>query len=324
MFGARVIYRSVGINGQAGAKAAILVVAPKRKVVKALREDRFIFEAEVLEPDDVASMLGKLDQKLTLQQANTTGWLIRTELDALPATGETQLAESYAGRGIVTVVNPARPYQLHRALVVEIREASPRILLLTDPDPVSNLGIGKGENALFATELIEFLAGDDRRIAFDEAFAGSVTGPSAFARLFELPWLALTLSFGALVIVIGFAALNRFGTPREDMAGIAAGRASLIGATARLNLFEDSGRAALARYMRHSLRAVATGRRAPGTTDVERVTWLDKRAGANAKAATLNHDADALSKSGASEPKAILNHAQHIHAWRTEMQNERD
>ena len=67
MFGARVIYRSVGINGQAGAKAAILVVAPKRKVVKALREDRFIFEAEVLEPDDVASMLGKLDQKLTLQ-----------------------------------------------------------------------------------------------------------------------------------------------------------------------------------------------------------------------------------------------------------------
>ena len=47
--------------------AAILVVAPKRKVVKALREDRFIFEAEVLEPDDVASMLGKLDQKLTLQ-----------------------------------------------------------------------------------------------------------------------------------------------------------------------------------------------------------------------------------------------------------------
>jgi len=304
--------------------AAILVVAPKRKVVKALREDRFIFEAEVLEPDDVASMLGKLDQKLTLQQANTTGWLIRTELDALPATGETQLAESYAGRGIVTVVNPARPYQLHRALVVEIREASPRILLLTDPDPVSNLGIGKGENALFATELIEFLAGDDRRIAFDEAFAGSVTGPSAFARLFELPWLALRLSFGALVIVIGFAALNRFGTPREDMAGIAAGRASLIGATARLNLFEDSGRAALARYMRHSLRAVATGRRAPGTTDVERVTWLDKRAGANAKAATLNHDADALSKSGASEPKAILNHAQHIHAWRTEMQNERD
>lgn len=306
------------------AAAAILVVAPKRKVIKALREDRFIFETGLLEPDDVASTLSKLGQKISIEQTNTTGWLIRSELDALPASGETQLADAYAGRGIMTAINPARPYQLHRALVVEIRQASPRILLLTDPDPVSNLGIGKGENALFAIELIEFLAGDDRRIVFDEAFAGSATGPSAFARLFELPWLALTLSFGALVIVIGFAALNRFGTPKEDMAGVAAGRASLIGATARLNLFEDSGRAALARYMRHSLRTVATGRRAPGTTDVERVTWLDKRAGAKAKAATLNHDADALSKSGASEPKAILNHAQHIHAWRTEMLNERD
>ncbi len=306
------------------AAAAILVVAPKRKVIKALREDRFIFETGLIEPDDVASTLSKLDQKISIEQTNTTGWLIRSELDALPASGETQLADAYAGRGIMTAINPARPYQLHRALVVEIRQASPRILLLTDPDPVSNLGIGKGENALFAIELIEFLGGDDRRIVFDEAFAGSATGPSTFARLFELPWLALTLSFGALVIVIGFAALNRFGTPKEDMAGVAAGRASLIGATARLNLFEDSGRAALARYMRHSLRTVATGRRAPGTTDVERVTWLDKRAGAKAKAATLNHDADALSKSGASEPKAILNHAQHIHAWRTEMLNERD
>lgn len=306
------------------AAASILVVAPKRKVVKALREDRFIFEAESLPSADVVKTLRAVDRDLATEQINTSGWLIRTELDALPASGETQLATDFTGRALISLIDPAKPNGKARGLVVEVRRSNPRILLLTDPDPVSNIGIGKGENALFAIELIEFLANEDRRIVFDEAFAGSAVGPTAFARLFELPWLMLTLSFGALALVIGLAALNRFGTPKEEVAGVAAGRTSLIGTTARLNLFEDSGRAALARYMRHSLRTVAAGRRAPATTDAERLVWLDKRIGAAGKAEALNHNAEALSKSSASEPTAILKHAQHIHAWRTEMLNERD
>ncbi len=303
---------------------AILIVAPKRKVVKALREDRYIFETQPLDPGDVARTLHAADSRLGVNAVTTTGWLTRTDLGALPAMGEMQLINKYNGRALVTIVDPGKPFDIHHALVLELRQSNPRILVLSDPDPVANHGIGKGENALFAVELIEHLAGDDRRIVFDEAFAGAAVGPSAFARLFELPWLALTLSFGALVVVIGFAALNRFGAPKEDAAGVAAGRASLIGATARLNLFEDSGRAALARYMRHSLRTVAAGRRAAGSSDPERVAWLDKRSGAGPKAADLKHNADALAKSAASEPGAILDQAKRIYDWRTEMLNERD
>lgn len=304
--------------------AAILVVAPKYQAVQALRADRWIHKVSRLTHDNVEMILEPVDVRLRLKTVDTVGWMKRSAMDAAPTLENGQLGTRHYGRAYAALVDPSSATMEQSVLVTETTRGSRRVFLLLDPDPVSNYGIAKGENALFAVELIERLGEGRKRIVFDESFAGSASGPTAFAKLFEWPWLALTLSFMALALVIGFAALSRFGQPKEDAVGVRAGRASLITATARLNLFEDAGRAALVRYMRHTLRTVAATRRAPGADDAERMKWLDARAGTAAKASDLDHNAQALSKSEQAEEGALLREAKRIHNWRTEMLNERD
>lgn len=302
---------------------AILIIAPKRAAKDSLAPHRYVARTAPLEATDIEIILRGADSKIRLQLGTILGAFATTPLTAGVTIDKPQLADRSSGPALISYVDPQAIHSGAQALLIELRKSNPRTLLLTDPDPLSNHGIGAGENALFAVELISYLGGASAHIVFDEALAGSATAPSPFAKLFETPWLALSLAFVALALVIGIAALARFGTPKESPVGIAAGRASLIGATARLNVFEDGGRAALVRYMRHAIRDAAAGRRAPGMDEAARLRWLDKQPGALIKGRHLQDTAVALAASNASETTDILKQAQRIHDWRTEMLNER-
>ena len=179
---------------------------------------------------------------------------------------------------------------------------------------------------MFAAALTKALIGEEGLVIFDEAINGSIIAPTIFARLFELPWLALTGALLVLAATLGLAATGRFGTPKEATAGVEAGRASLTAAIARLNLLEDGGRSALKRYFRHMSRAVATQRRAPGEDDAARLKWLDaaaSKAGRRAAGADLAAAARSLSQNRTAAPDTLLATARRIHRWRTEQLNER-
>ncbi len=303
---------------------AILVIAPKRFAARSLQPRRRVVATGLLTPADVEEVLQALDRRVQIVPGPALKAPLISPFSAAPSAADAYLAPSLTGREIaVYAIRPG----LNGALVQEVQRQGPKIWLLTDPDPLANHGLGHGANALFAAELTEALIGETGHVVFDEAMNGSIVAPSIYAQLFELPWLGLTVALLALILAIGLAATGRFGTPKETTAGVAAGRASLVSATARLNLMEDGGRSALARYFRHMLRAVATRRRAPGADDAARLDWLDRMAAKSGKPAdgkSLEARAAALARTETAEPAALLSIGRRIHRWRVEQLNERE
>lgn len=302
---------------------AVLIIAPKRFAVRSRQPRRRVVATGLYTPEDVEAVLQAADPRIRIARGPALAAPIISPFSAAPSAADAYLA---AEGGRALSLYPIRA-GLNGALLQEVQRAEPKIWLLTDPDPLANHGLGHGANALFAAALTDALIGATGHVVFDEAMNGSIVAPTIYAQLFELPWLSLTIALAALILAIALAATGRFGTPKEATAGVAAGRASLVRATARLNLIEDGGRSALARYFRHMLRAVATRRRAPGADDAGRLDWLDRmatKAGKRADGKDLEARAAALAQTETADPAALLAAGRRIHRWRTEQLNERE
>ena len=301
---------------------AILIIAPKR-VGASSPQPQFRVEATLLVSETtVGRVLREAHPPLSIVRPDgPPGPFSVNRLGVAPSIAQIQLGAGVSAAPVIAYGGADEPL----ALVAEIRAQAPRIWLLTDPDPLSNHGIHVGDNALFAVRLVEALAQGDRRVVFDEV-VGEVAGtPSTFALLFQLPWLALPIALTALVVVIGLTAAQRFGTPKDAIAGVAAGRASLIGATARLQTDRANARAALGRYMRRTLRQVAQRRHAPEGDDAALAHWLDavaQRDPDTTTAARLLAEALDTAHDHQSSEATILATAKRVHDWRMDMLNE--
>ena len=83
-----------------------------------------------------------------------------------------------------------------------------KILVLTDPDPIANHGLHRGDNAVFALGLIEqLLTSSDAAIHFDESLHGFAIVPSLPRLLLAPPFLAATLLALATVAIIVWRAV---------------------------------------------------------------------------------------------------------------------
>jgi hypothetical protein len=307
---------------------AVLIVAPKRVAVDSPDPRNRVRRTRLLPASQVEGVLRAAAAELILLRPPAPGAAPGLDgEDVRPAVAAPQLVRHPTAPAVAAYPGDGKP----AALLLELQADRPRIWLLADPDPLANHGLDEGDNALFAARLVEALAGPGATVLFDEAAAvDGAAQPSAFARLFRLPWLALTLALAALGLAVGLAAANRFGTPKEVAAGVAAGRASLIGATARLQMDRAGARAALGRYMRRTLRHVAQRRHAPAGDDAALADWLDgvrggggqrRGAGEPAAAALLREAAETAESAEAGEAR-ILAVARRIHGWRMDMLNE--
>ncbi|GHH12013.1 hypothetical protein GCM10008023_11710 [Sphingomonas glacialis] len=109
------------------------------------------------------------------------------------------------------------------------------LYVLADPDLLSNIGMRDPAQARAALELLDWLnATGAKTITFDVTLNGFGASPSPLKLLFDPPFLAMTLTLAAAVLLAGVQATARFGPARRRARAIAFGKTALIDNAAAL------------------------------------------------------------------------------------------
>ncbi len=207
-------------------------------------------------------------------------------------------------------------------LLGEIRQGGRRVVILADPDPLENHGLGLKENPEFLAALMPALSGDKARLIFKEAIHGAGAKPPAdlLRLLTEFPYnLTLLQLFIALALLLA-ATTRRFGAPLTPPPPLSAGKRALIGNIARLLEFGGHRRALLQRYVEIEVKDAAQRLRAPrGLTESALIDWL-ARIGA-ARGVTEDCGAILAQARGAKRNNSAraFRAARAIHDWKAEI-----
>lgn len=198
-----------------------------------------------------------------------------------------------------------------------------RIVIVSDPDILSNHGLGRADNAAIIVGLIQQFRPADGAVIFDEVLHGFARRPSIWQRLFELP-LAVPTALSALAVgVLLWSATGRFGAPALVAARLRAGKQDLIANAAELLTLGRHGGETLRRYLSVTVRAVAARNRArPGLDEAAQIDWMDrlgKQRGVRPGIRELRDDVAALADASSFDAAAALRLAARLHRWKKDM-----
>ena len=185
------------------------------------------------------------------------------------------------------------------------------LYVLADPDLLSNIGMRDAARARAALELLDWLnATGAKTITFDVTLNGFGASPSPLKLLFDPPFLAMTLTLAAAVLLAGVQATARFGPARRRARAIAFGKTALIDNAAAL--VRKAGRQGRLgpRYVDLVRERAGGVFGVPARLQGEAVDgYLDGPRG-RARVSALAAEAQA-----ARDPRAMLAAAQALHHW---------
>jgi len=201
-----------------------------------------------------------------------------------------------------------------------------RVFVLSDPDILSNHGLGRGDNAVLAMEIFDHLCAPDDVIVFDETLHGFGGEPGFWREMLTFP-LVLVLAHALLTtLVLVWAGMSRFGAPRKPPPGILAGKESLIDNTAELVRFGGHSGHSLGRYFVAALRDVSGSLHAPeGLERAALINWLralGKARGRVRDLGALEKAVETVAREGRrrkGQEHRVVKAARDIHAWREEI-----
>jgi hypothetical protein len=212
-------------------------------------------------------------------------------------------------------------------LLGEIRRGSRRLWVLSDPDVLSNHGLGPDgkRNAVFAVTLINKLRGTGPAV-FDETIHGFVTHRAASWRfIFEFPYVIVTLQGGLAVALLLWATMGRFGPPERDAPPLPAGKQGLIDNVSRLMAFAGYQRMMLKRYVEATILDAASQLHAPRGMPVrELAAWagrIGERRGASVQPEDVLARAEVLIAGDGTGLSSAAGVAKDIYRWKGELLN---
>lgn len=292
----------------------VLVVLPKWDgSVDRLIPD-WLNGAELLPAKDVQQMLTAAIGAGTVVRP-TGGLSLATEEFAAPTLAAPQLFESPEIEPVI-----AGPQGV---LLGRIDRGWNTVWVLSDPDILSNHGIGQGDNALLAVRLIDYMRPQGGAIVIDETIHGFEAEPALSRAVLETP-LAITAVIAVVTLaVLLWAATARFGAPLPTERPIASGKAGLIDNTAGLLEFGGHGIAILNRYLRVTLRDVSLALHAPAQLRGDAlVSWFDrigKRRGVGITCAEICRDVAGVAAQQRVDGARLARVAQSVNRWKQEM-----
>jgi hypothetical protein len=202
------------------------------------------------------------------------------------------------------------------------RPTGGRVLVLSDPDLISNHGLGREANAMAAVALVEAAREGRRAIVVDETLHGYRQSSSVWRSLLGpplLPSVLLALIAGLLLV---WAGARRFGAPLPPEPTLASGKSALIENTASLlQLGRHSGHT-LGRYLEAAVQDVARALHVPGADGPGvrgRLTALGRRRGATDELPALEASVERAQRGTRVEAGPVLAAARRVHRWRKEM-----
>jgi hypothetical protein len=197
------------------------------------------------------------------------------------------------------------------------------LYVLSDPDILANHGLGKADNAALAISLIAQTIGDGGRVYVDETAHGFQLVPNLWKLLLSKPYIVATIIGLSVILLILWAALQRFGKALPARDELPPGKEILIENTAALLGLGGHGQDVLENYLDHAKRDVARALHAPtNIIEKQRIEWLDRIAAnrnIDLRLENLTNQVDKAQKSGGRNKATQYRIASMIHKWKMEM-----
>jgi hypothetical protein len=223
------------------------------------------------------------------------------------------------GPGLVPLIGGERGM-----LVGEIVDRNRRVVVLADPDVISNHGIARAGNAALAVALIKRLLGTDGSVVFDETVHGYVASTAnPLLLMFRFPFVIATLQGVIAIGLLMWASVGRFGAPQSAPPPLSAGRSGLLQNMARLIEFTGHQQVIVGRYVHATVRDVARQLHAPrGLAGGALIEWLQRvglARGVDVDCGALVRRANELIEPRRREPSSLVRLARDIHRWKGEI-----
>jgi hypothetical protein len=212
------------------AKLPTLVVLPKWSTLADKKHPGWVTHLGLLPVSEPYGVLAPAN-KLTIT---------RTKSGGAPLTATGFLADSN-----IAIAAP-RPLQTMTGANLKplLTDAEGRIVLgqigdrpfyvLADGDLLSNMGMRDAANARSALDLLDQFNVSNEPISFDVTLVGLGRAPNPLRLAFDPPFLAMTLTLVAAMLLAGWQAFVRFGAPVRRERAIAFGKAALVDNSAML------------------------------------------------------------------------------------------
>ncbi|NNG04675.1 MAG: DUF4350 domain-containing protein [Inquilinus sp.] len=291
-----------------------LLVLPKWDWSVDLVRPAWIDESEMISPDTVARIAGLVARDVRiLRPTGSIDW--RGAGFATPTLARPQLV---AGRGLTPIIAAG-----DGMLVGEVDWNGQRVWVVSDPDILSNHGLGQGDNALLAVQIVESLRPDGGAVIVDETVHGFEIDTKLNALALEPPVVVTAIVATAALAILLWSATVRFGAPLPPPPAIRPGKAGLLDNTAGLLEYGGHGAVILQRYLRVMLRNVARRLHAPAQLlDAELTAWLD-RVGRTRRvgvaSADLGQEVAAIGTARTPDGARLIRVARSINRWKQEM-----
>jgi hypothetical protein len=208
----------------------VLLVLPKRTGKPDRDRPYWLAEDRLVAENDVNALLHLVDHEASIVRTAALGSIAAEEsIEGTPSIGKPQLMRSKVLQPVVAT---------GEAMLVGVKQIGQRrIFVLSDPDVISNHGITRADNSVFAVSLISRIRGkqNDGDVIFDEFIHGFTPKPFSLLNiLFQFPFVLVTVQIVFAVALLIWAATARFGAPASVAPALAAGKRSLIDTGARL------------------------------------------------------------------------------------------
>ena len=202
---------------------------------------------------------------------------------------------------------------------------SRRLWVLSDPDLISNQGIDEGENAGIAVAIIRALQQKGAPVVIDETVHGFGERPELLHKVFQLPYVIVTITGLLALLLVVWAGAVRFGAPQRSEPVLAAGKGSLIRNAADLLSLGQSTGMVLTNYLRLAMGEAMRALRGPnGLDEAGQATWLDaqaKRRGLGRRLGPLRDNALQIANTRKPDSRLAVRLAIDIDQWKQEMLN---
>jgi hypothetical protein len=322
----------------------VLVVLPKWSGTRSLARRDWVDKVTLYSDTEPLSVLNRLLNKAELTRVAREEKWPKAELDrALQLKSNVvrvPKVESWTKNDLGNAPVMGNPVQLivselvqpivaspEGILIGEIRRGSRRLWVLSDPDVLSNHGLGPDgkRNAFFAVSLINRLRGTGPAV-FDETIHGFVSQPAATWRfIFEFPYVIVTLQGAVAVALLLWATMGRFGPPEPEAPPLAAGKRGLIDNVSRLIAFAGYQKMMLKRYVEATIRDATGQLHAPkGMQLRELAAWagrLSERRGTSIQPEEVLARAEALIANRGTGLSSSAGVAKDIYRWKGELLN---
>lgn len=289
----------------------IFLVLPKWTGQADDNKPAFLKEVRLKPAVQVTPFLRLLDEKARISRPTGISPWTKNELGVAPSLAQPQLIRSTELEALISNEDGI--------FFGETEISGRKVYILSDPDILNNHGLDEGRNHVLVSRMIDYMR-DDGGVFVDATVHGFVQSRNLWTRIFQFPYVIVTLSAFMTLIFFIWAASPRFGGPKRQPLRLQPGKAGLIENTATLLEYSSSRALVLRDFLNLATTQACTRLHIPphlSQTELnQRLDKIGKARGTDEAYSKLRAAVQTqISRLGA-EGIAAENLARRIHNWR--------